>query len=223
VSDPTTDRGNPAPQEGEFVVFIAHFERGFRLPASPFFWDFCRKYRLQSHHMAPNLILALSAFATVCQPYLGVWPTVDLWSAFYTMHPHTVQNPDKDTARGLAQCGGCSSFLRSTEAYFGIKGLDSVKLWQRSYFYVKVKTTENGVVVAAPSDPNLLDWINLPAFTVRAPADKTHWKYDSKASLQGVALEQITDQIERLNTLKESGLSAEDILFALVERRVLPL
>jgi hypothetical protein len=88
---------------------------------------------------------------------------------------------------------------------------------------VKVKTTENGVVVAAPSDPNLLDWINLPAFTVGAPADKTHWKYDSKASLQGVALEQITDQIERLNTLKESGLSAEDILFALVEHRVLPL
>ena len=30
----------PALEEGERVVFLAHFQRGFGLPASPFFRDF---------------------------------------------------------------------------------------------------------------------------------------------------------------------------------------
>jgi hypothetical protein len=36
----------PAPGPGERVVFIAHFERGFGLPASDFFRDFLDTYDL---------------------------------------------------------------------------------------------------------------------------------------------------------------------------------
>jgi hypothetical protein len=36
----------PAPEPGERVVFIAHFERGFGLPASDFFRDFLDTYDL---------------------------------------------------------------------------------------------------------------------------------------------------------------------------------
>jgi hypothetical protein len=35
-----------APESGERVVFISHFERGFGLPAFDFFWDFLDTYDL---------------------------------------------------------------------------------------------------------------------------------------------------------------------------------
>ena len=34
----------PEPQPGEYVVFLTYFERGFGLPASPFFRDFLDTY-----------------------------------------------------------------------------------------------------------------------------------------------------------------------------------
>jgi hypothetical protein len=54
----------PAPKPGERVVFIAHFERGFGLPASDFFRDFLDTYDLQPHHIPANAVMILSAFAT---------------------------------------------------------------------------------------------------------------------------------------------------------------
>jgi hypothetical protein len=36
----------PAPESGERVMFIAHFERGFGLPTSDFFRDFLDTYDL---------------------------------------------------------------------------------------------------------------------------------------------------------------------------------
>jgi hypothetical protein len=36
----------PAPEPGERVVFISHFERGFALPVSDFFRDFLENYDL---------------------------------------------------------------------------------------------------------------------------------------------------------------------------------
>ncbi|KAK1662142.1 hypothetical protein QYE76_050301 [Lolium multiflorum] len=41
----------PAPQPGEAIVFTAHFERGFGLPASNFFHQFLDFYELQPHHL----------------------------------------------------------------------------------------------------------------------------------------------------------------------------
>jgi hypothetical protein len=36
----------PAPESGEHIVFISHFERGLGLPVSDFFWDFLDTYDL---------------------------------------------------------------------------------------------------------------------------------------------------------------------------------
>jgi hypothetical protein len=44
----------PIPEPGEVVVFIAHFERGFGLPASNFFRQFLDFYELQPHHLPGN-------------------------------------------------------------------------------------------------------------------------------------------------------------------------
>ena len=54
----------PRPQEGERVVFLAHFQRGFGLPVSDFFNRFLNVYNLQPHHLPANAIFHLSCFVT---------------------------------------------------------------------------------------------------------------------------------------------------------------
>jgi hypothetical protein len=66
----------PAPEPTERVVFIAHFERGFALPVSDFFWDFLDYYELQPHHPPANAVMTLSSFASFCEGYAGIEPFV---------------------------------------------------------------------------------------------------------------------------------------------------
>ncbi|KAI4981897.1 hypothetical protein ZWY2020_022389 [Hordeum vulgare] len=56
----------PTPAAGEVVVFNEHFYRGFRLPASSFFFEWLHFFGLHPHHFAPNAILQLSAFVVLC-------------------------------------------------------------------------------------------------------------------------------------------------------------
>ena len=69
----------PEPEEGERVVFHSHFLRGIGLPASAFFRSFLDFYQLQPHHLTPNTVVLLSAFVTLCEGFLGVLPTLELW------------------------------------------------------------------------------------------------------------------------------------------------
>ena len=54
---------SPEPRDGECVVFLAHFMRGFGLPASDFLRDFMRKFQVQPHHLPANVFVFLSGFA----------------------------------------------------------------------------------------------------------------------------------------------------------------
>lgn len=62
----------PNPEPGEYVVFSSHFERGFGLPASPFFRSFLDRFLLQPHHLPANAITMLLAFIAFCEGYLGL-------------------------------------------------------------------------------------------------------------------------------------------------------
>jgi hypothetical protein len=68
----------PAPLQGEFVIFAAHFSHGFGLPVSPFFRSFLDFFMLQPHHLGVNAVLVLSCFVSFCEGYTGLWPSVDL-------------------------------------------------------------------------------------------------------------------------------------------------
>jgi hypothetical protein len=61
------------------VVFYDHFPRGFALPASCFMRQFLDHFHLQPHHIGANAMMVLSAFATLCEAYLGIWPNVELF------------------------------------------------------------------------------------------------------------------------------------------------
>ena len=62
----------PVTEPGERVVFLAHFERGFGLPASDFFKAFLDFFGLQLHHLPANSFVSLSAFTSFCEGYLGL-------------------------------------------------------------------------------------------------------------------------------------------------------
>ena len=49
------------------------------LPASGFFRSFLEFHGLQPHHLTPNTVVLLAAFATLCEGFLGVLPTIELW------------------------------------------------------------------------------------------------------------------------------------------------
>jgi hypothetical protein len=55
-----------ATEPGEHVVFVAHFDRGFGLPASPFFRGFLEFFGLQPHHLPANAYMTLSCYVSFC-------------------------------------------------------------------------------------------------------------------------------------------------------------
>jgi hypothetical protein len=85
----------PAPEPGERVVFIAHFERGFGLPASDFFRDFLDTYDLQPHHIPANAVMILSAFAAFCEGFAGIEAFTQGWAKYFQLRKQVIQEPPR--------------------------------------------------------------------------------------------------------------------------------
>ena len=124
---------SPAPEEGERVIFRSHCLRGFGLPVSRFLRSFLEFYNLQPHHLTPNAVMLLSAFVSLCEGFLGVLPTLELWGEFFQSKLGTV------IVGVPAPCGAYIAMRRSgkNNPFPPIPLIQSVKLWQKSYFYVK--------------------------------------------------------------------------------------
>src|SRR3954470_4686849 len=194
---------SPAPAEGERVVFRSHVSRCLGLPTSGFFRSFLEFHGLQPHHLTPNTVVLLAAFASLCEGFLGVLPTIELSGEFFhsKLGMHVVGVP--------AQCGAFIALRRSTvdNPFPAIKLIKSVKMWQRSYFYVK-NVASHG------------DWVNLPAYAAGAPAGRQpSWSYRSKTLTPSGA-----SALSRLRVLTQSaGLTGAHLTAAFVVRRVLLL
>jgi hypothetical protein len=129
---------------------------------------------------------------------LGIWPNIELFrqlTYFKTQMVETVP----------MICGTASFYTRKTADFPGIKGKESCKKWQRSFFYVK--NLKEGV-----------DHINLPPFDTNGP------KRDSWSAIlprPAPEMEKILQWISTLQT--EGGLQPPDLLLAILVARVLPL
>ena len=100
-------------------------------------------------------MVLLSAFVALCEGFLGVLLTLELWGEFFYSKLGT-------QAAGVpAQCGAFIAGRRSVadNPFPTIKLIKSVKMWQRSYFYVKSVFARG-------------DWVNLPAFEAGPPAGR---------------------------------------------------
>ena len=117
----------PEPLEGERVVFRSHFLCGIGLPVSAFFRSWLDFYQLQPHHLPPNTVVLLSAFVTLCEGYLGVLPTLELWGDFY-------QSKLGTRMQGMPAQSGAFIAMRRPAAdnpFPVITLIQSVKLWQK--------------------------------------------------------------------------------------------
>ena len=139
------------------------------MPASNFFRSFLEFYGLQLHHLTPNMVVLLSAFVTLCEGLIDVLPTIELWREFFYSKLGT-------QAAGVpSQCGAFITVLRSgaNNLFPSIRLIKSVKMWQRSYFYVRSVSARG-------------DWVNLPAFEAGPPAGRLpNWSYRAKSLTLG--------------------------------------
>lgn len=201
---------SPEPEEGERVVFLAHFERGFGLPISDFFVDFLSKYQLQPHHLAPNAITSLSAFVTLCEAYLGIWPTVEIWSRYFGLRQQSIPNPKQPKVpKKMTECGAALVVPTAGSEFPRILGLESCRKWLRTWFYVKNSDPE-----ASGED----DHIRLPTFELPPPVAKFNWGTTAAETRE---LREIHAEI--LDLTQERKLTADDLLATFVGRRVYPL
>ena len=99
--------------------------------------------------------MLLSAFVSLCEGFLGLLPTLELWGEFFQRKLGTV-------ITGVpAPCGALIAMRRASEnnPFPPIPLIQSVKIWQKSYFYVK-NVAEQG------------DHVNLPAYVAGPPAGR---------------------------------------------------
>jgi hypothetical protein len=102
-------------------------------------------------------------------------------------------------------CGTASFYARKSASFPGIKGKESCKKWQRSFFYVKnLKEDE--------------DHINLPPFEAGGP-ERDNWS--TAPPRPSADMEKILLRVASLQT--EGGLEPTDLLLAFLVARVSPL
>jgi hypothetical protein len=143
-------------------------------------------------------MMTLAAFATLCEAYLGIWPNVELFCRLIYFKTQTAETVP-------VICGTASFYARKTVDFPGIKGKESCKKWQRSFFYVK--NLKEGA-----------DHINLPPFDVNGP-ERDSWS--APLPRPAPEMEKILQQISTLQ--KEGGLKPPDLLLAFLVARVSPL
>jgi hypothetical protein len=103
-------------------------------------------------------------------------------------------------------CGTASFYACKTADFPGLKGKESCKKWQRSFFYVK--NLKEGA-----------DYINLPPFDASGPGERDSWS----APLPHPSPD-ITKILQRITALQRDGnLKPYDLLLAFLDARVSPL
>jgi hypothetical protein len=179
-------------------VFYDHFPRGLALPASNFMRQFLDHFHLQPHHIGVNAMMMLAAFVTLCEAYLGIWPNVEMFHRLIYFKTQTAETIP-------VICGTASFYARKTADFPSIKGKESCKKWQRSFFYVK--NLKEGA-----------DHVNFPPFDANGPA-RDSWSVPLPHPSPDMG-----KILQRISTMQMEGdLEPTDLLLAFVVARVSPL
>ncbi|KAE8788605.1 hypothetical protein D1007_37313 [Hordeum vulgare] len=199
----------PTPTVGEVVVFVEHFYRGFGLLVSSFFAEWLHFFGLQPHHLAPNAILQLAAFVVLCEGFVGIEPRVNLWRSlfFFKQKSIAMDKSEVEKLTGphlMTPCGAALGHHRSKSEFPQMPLQESIKHWQKGFFYVK------------NADP-ALDAVNLPPFDI-APPTRRNWDAKTPKLIPEVAL-----ICAHLDILEKGSLLGHDLLTTMVALRILPL
>jgi hypothetical protein len=101
----------PAPLEKEVVMLKSHVDHGLSLPPSFFLESMLFHYKLQLHHIAPNIFTIIEGFMAMCEGYLGVYPREDLFRLYFNIRHNKETNGDPHN------CGSISFIPRGGKTY----------------------------------------------------------------------------------------------------------
>ena len=123
---PPSGEIEPKPEAGEYVVFYAHFDRGFALPISNFTRFTMNQFLLQPHHLPANAGLIMSVLAACIEAYIGVRPTKHIWAKYFLF---ARQHLPKVTPKVTVQCAVAAVMPRKNTVFPQFAGLKSCKKW----------------------------------------------------------------------------------------------
>ncbi|KAE8774518.1 hypothetical protein D1007_53075 [Hordeum vulgare] len=158
----------------------------------------------EPHHLVPNAVVQLAAFVTLCKGFVGIEPQIDLWRQLFFFKQQSTPN-DVISIMRMTPCGAALVHHRTTSWFPKSPLQDSVKKWQRGFFYVK-------------NVDLVLNYINLPPFAIDPSTVKLNWK-----STLPKPISEVKQICAHLEILKARGLQAADLLATMVARRILPV
>ncbi|WVZ84174.1 hypothetical protein U9M48_031231 [Paspalum notatum var. saurae] len=120
-------------KEDQFVVLsLTHIMCGLRVDASDFLVSVLAHYGIEWSHLTPNSITALSLFAHLCEAYIGVPPTVEVFAHFYKLY-HNMKG-ETTTLGGIYF--RLKDKMRRTYPMYYLR--TSQFMWNSMWFYAKL-------------------------------------------------------------------------------------
>lgn len=194
------EESTPQPKEGEVVIFTNDLHRGFKLPGSKFFWDVLHFFNLHPQDLAPNSVVNLCQFQVLCEVYLQMAPTVNLFREFFYIN-HQTEFKDGPSI----ELGGVSIQRRNTSVLPKVKLASHPKGWNKNWFYCKNTAPEG----EHPLLGYQLDWLDG---TVAFPG------WASKEERR-----QIAPLYSKIKALTANGLTGVDLTRCWITWRIQPL
>jgi hypothetical protein len=163
----------------------------------------CYHYRVELHNFAPNAISQAATFVAVCEGFLGIPVTWDLWVHLFRTELHTLATGET-RVRPAGRAGGLTFALRDLHReLYPPCTMTSNSEWERGWFYLRNDGT--GLL------PN----------TGKVLKEKSNaWRHGVSPSSCQQRLESLTDA---LWSLADTGLGAASVLANLHHRRIAPL
>jgi hypothetical protein len=108
------------------MVRVAFYERGFGARSHRFLRSLLWSYGLELRHLTPSWIMHLAAFVTLCEAYIRIEPSLNLWSYFFQARLR------QDSCARVASMGSVDISVRSSlgaDSYFSIPQPDPLVGW----------------------------------------------------------------------------------------------
>jgi hypothetical protein len=183
----------PTEGTGETVVFLAHIEHGFDVPAGDFLRGLLHFYRIELVHLAPNSITIISTFIHLCESYLSIAPHFHLLRHFFEL---------KKMGKGVV-VGSVGFMLRQNmkSEYIDLALPDNTTGCKQGWFYLDNPTPA------------------LRERTGRVPVLGPEWT-NQPATRDTEELKPLLDELEQL---KAEGLTGATVSISFCRRLIQPL
>lgn len=193
----------PAPNPGEFIVFLSFLDRGLSFPTSLFFRRLLAFYNISISDLGPHSIQQIAIFVAFCESYLGCPPYFPLWlSIFHGRASREGKGEDSP----LIASGGITFQVQGGEGFIDLELPKKAQSeWRKFWFYMKEATPEGELAIPEHS-PERSQPCRL--WVKKLPKEQAQIVKEMRA---------------RLRSLKIAGLSTVNLYNCWLARRLAPL